>query len=260
MTNEYKFKYLKYKLKYNNLKNQIGGAVIHHFHHRDSSIAMADAITHGSLKDNMTQHGMGTGIYGFINHKTEAASAYNNELNIHTVFTLTNPIILEKTWDIDGDMYNDSGNFTWLSMHLNMLCTKLYNDKIPITQENVTSILKSNHFYPNETGTYDGIPQILITIDDIVNVARIFLIDYNKLMTTEKEEENYVFMPINYLVYLKKFDGVLNKINDIASIGSIKYIFDSKYGARGYLTVFKRKELLRGRLFFSREILDTIKI
>jgi hypothetical protein len=253
-------KYLKYKLKYHKLKNQIGGVLIHHFHHQNSSIAMAEAITYNTLKDNITQHCMGTGIYGFINHNTEAASIYNRKPNVHTVFSLRNPIILQNTWEQEGEPYNDSSNFTWLSMQLNMLCTKIFNDNIPITPENVVTILNSNHLYQNENLTYDGIPNTIISVDDIVNIVRVFIQDYSRLMQTNKHNENYVLLPINYLAYLKNFDGVLNRINDIPSIGSIKYIFDSSYGARGYITDYKRPELLRGQLIFSRELLDALKI
>jgi hypothetical protein len=141
-----------------------------------------------------------------------------------------------------------------------MLCTKLFNENIPITAENVVTILNSNHLYQNENSTYDGIPNTIVTVNDIVNIVRVFIHDYSRLMQTNKVDENYVLLPINYLAYLKNFDGVLNRINDIPSIGSVKYIFDSSYGARGYITDYKRPELLRGQLFFSREQLDALKI
>ncbi len=260
MNNEYRLKYLKYKVKYNKLRNQLGGAIIHHFYHRDKIIGMSEAITHNSLKEQMTQHGMGTGIYGFINHTTEDAKIYNREPNLHALFTLRNPIILENKWEEDGEERNESDLFTWLSIHLNGLCTKLYNESIPITNEKVIELLNSEYLYQNDNGTFDGIPRTIITIDDIVNITRIFLDDYKMLMSTSPEEENYMLLPINYLTYLKNFDGVLNKLKDIPSVGSIKYIFDNSYGARGYLPQFKRMELLRGRLIFSRERLDALKI
>ena len=65
---EYFEKYLKYKKKYMQLKNQLGGNPyeITNFHLSGTILAMAEAITKESLHSQMTQHGLGTGIYGFI--------------------------------------------------------------------------------------------------------------------------------------------------------------------------------------------------
>lgn len=260
---DYKSKYLKYKSKYNNLKAQLGGAIIFHFHHKDSRIAMAEAITVSSLKDQMTSHGLGTGIYGFVNIDPRVnpdSLIYNKAPNVKSIFTIKNPIILERKWEEDGEIRTDLDNFTWLSMHLNSLATHLYTMREPITSEAVRHFLTLSHLYPNEDGTYEGIPNTIITLEDIVNIITIFIHDYNVLMHHKIEEENYVLMPINYLAYLYGFDGVFNKVNDIASVGSIKYIFDGSVGARGFLPKYKRPALLIGKLIFSKLNLDILKL
>jgi hypothetical protein len=259
MENNYKLKYLKYKLKYNNLKNQIGGNIIYHFQRKPSPIAMAEAITYGSLKENMTQHGMGTGIYGFINPDTEAAKLYNNSSHYSEKFRLENPIILKNTYLGEyGEKITDLNIFSTLSTGLNTLCAILYENKGKekglITRDNVKNILEENHLYQNENSTYDGIPNTTITLDEIVFIVLVFMTDYESLMQTNKDDEDYVLLPINYLAYLKNFDGVLNMIDDSGRVGSIKYVFDSSYGARGYLAPFKREALLKGKLIFSEHI------
>jgi hypothetical protein len=74
-------------------------------------------------------------------------------------------------------------------------------------------------------------------------------------MMTPAEEENYIFMPINYLAYLKGYDGVLNKNDDSGRTGPIKYCFGREYEhcqyARGFRPEFKRREPLRGRVIFT---------
>ena len=84
-------------------------------------------------------------------------------------------------------------------------------------------------------------------------------------MTTRPEEENYIFMPINYLAYLKNFDGVFNILNDNARDGSVKYIFDpiilQRIWANGYQVKFKRRQHIKklaGYLIFSRDRLDAL--
>lgn len=74
--------------------------------------------------------------------------------------------------------------------------------------------------------------------------------DYNYLMELEKAKEHYVLMPINYLLYLFGFDGIINKCDDSGRTGSVKYFFDNQYGSRGYRPNFKRSKPLGGRLIF----------
>ena len=105
---EYYKKYLKYKKKYTHLKNQKAGNpyYIINFHKNDTVLAMAEAITKENLADKMTSHGLGTGIYGFINASTEnsGTSGYSDREDYsQTSISMTNPLILENIYILNDE-------------------------------------------------------------------------------------------------------------------------------------------------------------
>jgi hypothetical protein len=255
MEKELKKKYLKYKKKYIQLKNQKGsGYIIGNFHLGSVELAMAEAIPRGTLQNQITQHGLGTGIYGFINFTDSNNSIipYNNSSSELTRLTLEKPLILSNSYVEEGERRGDLDDFTWLSMNLNATCNILYSDNILTpTPKQVQELFKNNDLYPSEDGGYKGIPNISIPLDALVNVITTFLSDYDLLMTkTSNEEEHYVLMPINYLMFLQDYDGIYNINDDTGRTGSVKYFFNGEYNARGYRPDFKRREPLRGKLIF----------
>jgi hypothetical protein len=215
-------------------------------------LAMAESITTNTLQSQMTQHGLGTGIYGFVDPTESNPHTHTYRLDRFelTEFELINPIVLEKTFIIDGEQYSDLGNFTWLSTNLNMLCAELVNYKKQITKANIEEIFTKNYYFPNDDGDYEGIPNLPVSLDVIVQVVNTFANDYNYLQSLGKENESYVMMPINYLAYRYGFDGVLNKCDDSGRSGSVKYFFSNEYSARGYRPEFKKRIPLTGKLIF----------
>jgi hypothetical protein len=87
------------------LKNQLGGNPyeITNFHLTDTILAMAEAITKGSLRSQMTQHGLGTGIYGFIDPTVQGAQDYNRDGYERTTIKIDNPLVLENTYLTDDE-------------------------------------------------------------------------------------------------------------------------------------------------------------
>ncbi len=253
-------KYLKYKKKYQMLKKQIGGTyTIGNFHLASVELGMAEAITFGTLQDQITQHGLGTGVYGFIdyNESNPTISHYNNPSSVLTLFTLTNPLVLSNTYEEEGgETRTELQDFTWLSMNLNGLCNTLYSSGIlEPTNEQVQEILSNNGlFLFEDVGGYKGIPGIPLPLDLIVYIAKSFLEDYHLLMTqTTPEQEYYLLMPINYLLCYMNYDGIYNMNDDTGRTGSVKYFFKGEYNARGYRPQFKRRPCLKGRLIFLGE-------
>lgn len=231
--------------------------VIGNYHLSSTELAMAEAIVSNTLQSQMTQHGLGTGIYGFIDYSESNSSTQNYKFDVYelTQIELINPVILENSTIIDGEIYSDLGNFSWLSMNLNILCFEIFNKKKDIIESNIIEILTQNNFFPNEKNYWDGIPNVPITIGDIVWVVKSFLQDYSHLEMLNDDDENYVLMPINYLLYSYGFDGILNKCDDTGRTGSVKYFFPiqdqkNQIKARGYRPNFKRREPLRGNLIF----------
>ena len=233
----------------------------------DSELAMTETITFNTLQNKITHCGFGTGIYGFVNY--EETKNYTHTYNVNGVnnsgsldllenlnkfnithFELKNPVILEKL-TIDGnEEYSDLGHFNWLLTNLNMLCYELYNNKKSINEQNIIEIFNKNNFFQNTHNCYEGIPNVSITINDIIWVVRSFLHDYNYLMTLNEQTEYYMLMPINYLMYRYEFDGIFNKCDDSGKTSSVKYFFSNDFSNRGFRSKFKRRKPLGGNLIF----------
>ena len=229
---------------------------IGNYHLGTLELAMAESIPFNTLQNQMTQHGLGTGIYGFVDFSEENPNTYSYKLEgyIQTEFELANPIVLEKISIVDGEQYSDLGNFTWLSTNLNIVCFELNCKEKSINQQNIIEIFTKNYFFPNEENNYDGIPNLSINIEDIIWVVMSFLHDYNYLQSLGENNESYVLMPINYLLYLYGFDGVFNKCDDSGRTGSVKYFFSNEYNSRGFRPEFKKREPLNGKLIFLHQI------
>lgn len=237
-------------------RKNISNYTIGNFHLELHKLAMAESITKDMLQNQMTQHGLGTGIYGFVDFskKNKSANDYKSDGYVLTEFEITKPVELKNISIVDGELCSDLGNFTWLSTNLNILCNELYTKKCSINPENIEEIFTKNYFFPNENNFYDGIPNLPINMDDIIWVVSSFLNDYNYLQSLNEENESYVLMPINYLLYHYGFDGVYNKCDDTGRTGSVKYFFFNEYSSRGYRSASKRREPMKGKLIFLHQI------
>jgi hypothetical protein len=222
---------------------------------------MAEAITHGTLQEQMTQHGLGTGIYGFVDYTENNSSNQeyrinnNNELSL---FRIINPLKLTntRTEGNENDGYvdrTDLSTFSSLSYCLNVISTEVYTRQNVINEANMLTIIKDTLqelCINNNDKMYEVTQNFSVHITEIFYTISNFINDYNILMSTVPENENYVLMPINYLLYYHNFDGVYNINGDTGSSGSIKYFFQGEYKARGYRPGFKIKEPLSGKLIF----------
>ena len=121
---------------------------------------------------------------------------------------------------------------------LNDICSTIYEkykNYDTITLENIELELVNFDTYKFDKKT-------------IVKSIYNFLSDYEHLMISDGED--YIFMPINYLLFEYGYDGIYNKNGDIASKGSVKYFFDGIYPARGYIATYKKREPMKGKLIF----------
>ncbi len=262
---DYKSKYLKYKNKYMKLK---GGSsvsnistpdinyVITNFHHRNFNLAMAEAIYPGQLSSIMTSHGLGTGIYGFINPIKRADSIYAEEGFIKTKFIFQKPIILSDKIINESDNTNESDLFSRFSTNLNLICYYIYSkfcldktiDEIDYifttNDEEINNYIldhyKSSNVKIEEKKTrYLSTKNIYLTLDIKISLLELliqviipFIKDY---ITITQKNSGFILLPINYVLETLHYDGVYNIGGDIASKGSVKYFFDGCYSARSYL-------------------------
>jgi hypothetical protein len=228
---DYKTKYLKYKKKYLELKGGIArqNYTITHFNYNGYGIAMAEAIYPRRLAELMTSHGLGTGIYGFINEERRDNSVYDNNNYTPTTYNINNPVIL-KDIDRDNDYRKDLDEFTNFSTTLNMICYKIYINQLTVNE--IPQILSDRLILNDGSGNYFCTKDIITSLQEIIETVNLFLIDYNILMHTE--EERFVLMPINYFLHHKGYDGIYNLNRDDAGSGSVKYFYNNEYSARGY--------------------------
>ena len=112
---------------------------------------MAEAIGHGELRAQMTQHGLGTGIYGFTTELTSREHPYIIEGTMITQIPINNPLILQHSYEPYEGEYSrilELNKFTFLSTMLNNACYNLYNNfKSHGTYP--TTILLKNMFVQN---------------------------------------------------------------------------------------------------------------
>ena len=243
---DYNEKYLKYKKKYINLKNQIGGdkCVIYNFrNYKDPSVS--EVISHGDLQSQMTSHGLGSGIYGFIDPKN--AKSYGN-FSINSPINIDNCLKLTRQWNDDyGEKYSEFGNFQMLSIMMNELCNNIYNKKNIDIKNQLLEVGVINE--KDKIHNISGLSEI--TLDEIIINIKLFLTDYTILMTTNPSDEHYIVMPINYLLY-GKYDGIYNKIEDSGNSGSVSYVFPYK-NARSFKSN-KKSKILKGNLIFHEKL------
>jgi len=259
---DFKFKYLKYKQKYTNLKNLHGGLirdnngkkeyVIVNYYKYKYVRSIAETIPRGKLKPIMTSHALGSGFYGFINPDMlpyDKIKLYKNDEYEPKDFILYNPLILEDNIIIeDYEPRSDNDRFTAIFTQMNETINKIYTEYILANRDyNIKDIVQKDFEY---------IPLQITKIfkvdyEKIIQSIEEFLVDYKLLMTTKTEEEHYVFLPTNYLLFNYDFDGIYNIGGNQANRGSVKYFFDGKYPARGFSSDYKAKGPLKGNLIFK---------
>jgi hypothetical protein len=228
-----------------------GNYFITNFHLGSVDLAMAEAITNRTLQQQMTQHGLGTGVYGFIDSSESNKSALDYKLPtyISKQLTISNPLILSTKYKKYGEKRTDLMDLTWFSWHLNGLCEKLLLENKEPSIKNIYSIFSDNHFYPiNNNKDYKLTTFLNINISDISYMITFFLLDYMYL-STMTENENYILMPINYILFNLGYDGIYNLNDDTGRTGSVKYFFDGTI-ARGYRPDMKNRRALDGQLIF----------
>lgn len=82
----------------NKKRKIISSSFIGNYHLASTELAMAEAITYNSLQTQITQHGLGTCVYGFIDYSENNINTKNYKLNGWelTKIGLVNPLILKK--------------------------------------------------------------------------------------------------------------------------------------------------------------------
>jgi hypothetical protein len=242
-------KYLKYKYRYLSIKG--GSTRIYNYSNYDK-VSTSEVISYEDLKEQMTNHGLGSGIYGFLNRENASGSVYESYKYINSL-EMKNCLVLRNEWIEDGERRSDLTSLTSLSMFLNSCCYEIYTKKInksDIISFVVQELPKNGLILDNDKLYLRGLFDI--SLDEIVKTITDFLFDYNKLMSESPELENYIVMPINYLLH-ERYDGICNYINDSGGSGSVFYEFPYLY-ARSFVAT-KKSKILKGKLIFKGHVI-----
>ena len=101
---------------------------------------IAEVIPLGKLKDQMTNHGLGSGFYGFIdvNPEKESIKLYNRNGNSPVEFYMRNPLVLS------GDQ-----NFYMFSTSINSIMADIYKacNDIPLSDDLISKHLLDFEYY-----------------------------------------------------------------------------------------------------------------
>lgn len=240
-------KYIKYKNKYLALLKQVGGTMTYNYSDYPTP-STSEVITRGDLRDQMTSHGLGSGIYGFLDKKNCGSYCHHPYIAEQD---MKNCLMLNKIHDDEGENRTELSNFTWLSITLNEITNHLYNNQVSDIDNYINDALTKNGVM-REDKIY-GVDELnIISIENIITSIKVFLNDYILLMTTNIEDQHYIVMPINYLLY-NVFDGVCNYNDDSGKTGSVFYNYPYR-NARSYIAS-KKSNILRGHLIFNGQII-----
>ena len=238
-------KYIKYKNKYLALLKQIGGITTYNYSDFRTP-STSEVITRGDLKEQMTSHGLGSGIYGFLDKKNCGSYCHHKFIAEQE---MKNCLVVKKVQNDDGEERTELNNFTWLSTSLNEIAYYIYNNKISNINNYIEKTLTDKLvLHKNKILGIDELN--IISLQNIITSVLSFLNDYKLLMATKPEEEHYIVMPINYLLY-HVYDGICNYNDDSGKTGSVFYNFPYR-NARSYVAS-KKSHILIGRLIFNGE-------
>ena len=200
------------------------------------NLSTSEVIAHGELSEQMTQHGLGSGIYGFIDKSNSGQYGnYKYETNI----IMNNCVIIDSKYKL--------GKFIQLSTAINKICFEVYT----LLSQNRDAVF--DMFIPQITAVIEPIEVTAVmqqlTIEIIIIGIMRFINDYSALMSYSSEGENYIVMPINYLLE-GLYDGIYNPQSDNPANGSVAYIYTNP---RSYKRAFGRPDgaTLKGRLIHN---------
>ena len=162
-----------------------------------------------------------------------------------TPLEINNPLVLQN----GNPGASDFTAFVTFIGILNDLCYYFYDDNKEITIDNIISKLG------NKTPLKLTLEKS-VSFDIINNVINEFVTDYKILMKTKLEDNYILFMPINYLMYKLKYDGMINTFDSFGR----KYLFNGEFKIQGFATENRIKQHLPGRLIFNTLIFQNDKI
>ena len=198
-------------------------------------LSTSEVIAHGDLSAQMTQHGLGSGIYGFVD---------KNSAGEYKGYKYVTDIRMENCFIIDSKA--KLGIFIQLSTTINQLCFTLYN--LYLSGDNTFDM-----FIPDIVAVISKIdvPSIMPRLPflKIIEGIRMFVDDYILLMSTPYEKEHYIAMPINYIL-AGLYDGIYNLESDNPANGSVAYSYTNPRSCKRAFR-FRGNDPLKGQRIYN---------
>jgi hypothetical protein len=201
------------------------------------TLSASEVISVGDLQSQMTSHGLGSGIYGFINHSNAESTLYHS-YTFKTVIQMINPYIIETKEHLSC--------FSFFSTILNNVVFKIKNKSLKPSE--VLEIFEENGFYCSDSSisSFNEIDVPVVLFSSIgkfklLDAIQRFITDY--ILLESITENNFIVMPINYLLH-GLYDGIYNLANDTANGGSVYFDYSNP---RSFIAT-KKSTILTGCL------------
>ena len=182
------------------------------------TLSTSEVVTKGDLQSQMTSHGLGSGVYGFIDLSNRLDSPYSG-CKHSTAIYMEIPYIIKTKQHLSC--------FSFFSTILNSTVKKLYDTGISETE--IINEFESNGFEITDASisSYDEDENKILLFNSIGNVKLLrsihnFIADYKVLETGGSDD--FIVMPINYLFH-NVYHGIYNLANDTANAGSVCYTY-----------------------------------
>lgn len=213
-------------------------------HPKGYPLSASEVIPKDSLRPRMTSHGLGSGIYGFIDEKK--AQKYTKSSDEMIGIILENPLVLSSDEDLT--------QLTFVSILLNK---SAYEISKVLTDDPKKNMLIAKKIFAEECCKISNLgeckdkePFIYFNEKDIVPVLDASLLDMfnavlafvNDYMNIPEDSDMYVKMPINYLLD-SHYDGIYNLAADDSSSGSLLFSYEN---GRSFIASGKSKILTGG--------------
>ena len=202
------------------------------------TLSASEVIGAGEIQSQMTSHGLGSGIYGFIDKSNSLTSFYHSYKCQKTIY-MKNPYIIRTKEHLS--------NFSFFSTIFNNVVKELCENNV--SDEQIIDYFESNGFEMSESQiiSFDESNNKIMLFESfgfgkLLEKIKHFVSDYKLLMANPKD--NFIIMPINYLL-AGLHDGIYNLANDTANAGSVIYQYPKP---RSFITN-KKTIIFKGKNF-----------
>lgn len=180
-----------------------GDLTLVHFHPRGSSVSGSEYVVPQKGKINITSHGLGSGIYGLHGMtKAKVAAQEQQYKSVGVVIGMKNPLVLQNR--------KHAEEFTEMSKELQRLAEDI-RKTAGGKEENIEGAIKAALAEKNERVSrfMTNLRKVLARVEAPFPDERILIDALITFFEDYFKSKDYAAQPVNHLMTLLRFDGVL---------------------------------------------------